>query len=579
MRSCDRAALLLGLTLVFGACRSDDDHIAELLEAGFADPLPAQDWHQGPPVNVQDTGPGRFVPALLEAFDAERAMETVAFADRFYRAPANDGYLAVLDHIEQRLRDAGFGDGDGRLELREVLGTMEAPAWTPKSASIELLMEDGGRLELHAFNESGDTDRTVLPLGAPACDVTGRVRTSLDKLEPGDILVTDAELGQVFGRAKKRGAAAVLSSFIETFNEDPTGAERHLDAIKYVRLPKPSLVPVAQISPRSYEAVQAALISESGEVRMRFRAEVDLEQRQMRTVVAAIRGAVRPDECVVSAAHIQEPGAGDNASGVGGLLEGAVSLAGALKGGAIEWPDRTLVFVWGDEYAQTETWFADTKRTAIAGISSDMVGNSPAMTGSRALLERSPDPGALVPLPPDEHTPWGAGEVRRSMLLPNGLSVIARCAMIDVGLAVGGWSSADHPWEGGSDHDVFIFRKIPAILFWHFTDFTYHTSLDRLEMVDAEELERTEVAALATMLAVADPQPGDLDRYVRSIELERLVRIDAAEEAGDDDLIDDWNEWSRGSVGWVRAECLRIPLEEAIPPKLPAEETSEPEAQ
>ena len=158
------------------------------------------------------------------------------------------------------------------------------------------------------------------------------------------------------------------------------------------------------------------------------------------------------------------------------------------------------------------------------------------------------------------------------MLHANGLAVIARCAMVDVGIAAGGWECADHPWEGGSDHDVFIFRAIPAVLLWHFTDFSYHTSLDRMDMVDGDELERTEVVVLATMLAVADPRPIDLDRYVRSIEMERRVRVEAAEAAGKPTVATAWDDWCRGAVGWVRAECLDIPLDEATPPVVPAPE-------
>ena len=174
-----------------------------------------------------------------------------------------------------------------------------------------------------------------------------------------------------------------------------------------------------------------------------------------------------------------------------------------------------------------------------------------------ALLERMPDPGAVHPIPPDVHTPWGAGTVDPESLLPNGLAVIARCAMVDVGLLEGGsWQTADHPWEGGSDHDVFIQRGIPAALFWHFTDFTYHTSIDRLDMVDGEELRRTTVALLGTAMALASPQPADLDRYVRSLKLEEDVRVAAALEAGEEELAESWTDWCLGARMWLRAECL-----------------------
>ena len=550
------------LTLV--ACQSRGVDVEEVLESGFFPEETDQSWHQGPPVHLAPTGPARYVEPLLAAFDADKAMETTAYLDQWYRAPVNDGYLASLEHVRARLEAAGYGGEDERFELREIVTEMDGPSWTPLSASLVLHEEGAEPVELHGFTESTDSDRTILPLGTPPCDLTGPVCLELDRLQEGDVFVTDVDLRQIYSRAYRRGAAAVVSSYLQPFNVDPTGADRHLDAVRYLGLPVPSEIPVAQISPRSYAAIAAAVARDPG-ARLAYRADIKLEHRPMRTLVAAVRGADRDHEAVASAAHIQEPGAGDNASGVGGLTEGAVSLAKALRAGLIDWPDRTLVFIFGDEFEQTEVWVEDTERIPVAGVSSDMVGNSPAKTGARALLERMPDPGARHVLPPDEHTPWGAGEVTHDMIVPSGLAVIARCAMIDVGLATGPWQSADHPWEGGSDHDVFIDRGIPAVLLWHFTDFSYHTSLDRMDMVDALELERTEVVILATMLAVASPLAQDLDRYVRSVELERAVRTQAA--AGKPHIVESWEGWCRGVVGWLRAECLRIPLDEAIPPR------------
>lgn len=569
---------VFALSTFVGACKSDEQRLLDVLNHQ-ASPLPvSQAWHQGPAVAVELTGPARYVPALVNSFDADRAMETVAFVDRFYRAPANDGYEAVIEHLQDRLRAGGWDDSDSRFELREIGSEMDTPSWTPRSGSVELILNDKNSMlalhsmQLHSFDSSEDADRTMLPIGAPSCDVTGLVCLNLADLKPGQILVTEASLGQVARRAEKRGAAAVLSASLASFNIDPTGADRHLDAIRFVSRAGPAGFPVAMISPRSLAAITRAVESSNGASEIRLRAKVDLVKRPLRTLVAAIRGSQTPDECVTSAAHIQEPGANDNASGVGALLEGAVSLAAALKAGEIDWPKRTLVFVWGDEYGQTETWIADTKRTAVAGISSDMVGNSFELTGARALLERGPDPGALVTLAPDEHTPWGAGEVTLEQLKPNGLAVIVRCAMVDVGIEAGGWNSADHPWEGGSDHDVFIGRGIPAVLLWHFTDFAYHTSLDRMDMVDAEELKRTEIVVLASMLALADPRAVDLERYSRSLEMERRVRVEAAQAAGDEDLAEIWDWWCQGARTWLRAECLGISMEMAAPPQLPSNE-------
>ncbi len=512
---------------------------------------PASIRHRGPAVHFDESGPARFVSPLLAAFDTRRAMETVTFIDGFYRAPANEGYDRVVDKLVERLRAAGFGS-DPRLELRIESTAMAVPAWTPRSGS--LVLTAGGRTEtLHAFAKSGDSDRVMLPINAPSCSVKGRVALDLDELEEGEILVTAAALEQVSRRARQRRAAAVVSASLETFNTDPSGQSRHLEAIRFTKVEAGLNVPVAQISRRSLERIRAA-VAEGGEVSLSLDALVSFEERPLRTVIAEIVGATRPDEAVAMASHVQEPGACDNASGVAGLLECAEILARMMRGGELAWPSRTVAFLWGDEFLQTRVWLDTTKRRPVAGFSSDMTGESRTRTGAIALVERMPDPGALVTIPPDEHTPWGAGEVSEDELNPNGLAVVARCAMNDVARFSGGWESADHPWEGGSDHDEFIERGIPAVLFWHFTDFAYHTSLDRLDMVDAEELRRTQVALISTALAVADPHAADLERYHASIAMEEEERELAAESAGRSDIARLWREWSKGAHEWVDRE-------------------------
>jgi hypothetical protein len=325
------------------------------------------------------------------------------------------------------------------------------------------------------------------------------------------------------------------------------------DDVDFGRAVRGTAMPTAQISCRSLTRIRDAMAG-GADVRLAFRADVDFEVRPLRTLVAAVVGDERPNEAVAIVSHVQEPGACDNASGAAGLGESAVVLARLVLEGRIDWPARTVVFVWGDEFVQSRAWLGSTERHPVAGFSSDMTGESYEKTGAIALLERNPDPGALLPLAPDEHTPWGAGKVTDADLNPNALAVIARCAMADVAREAGGWVTADHPWEGGSDHDEFIQVGIPAVLFWHFTDFAYHTSLDRIEMIDPAEMRRTQVALLASAYAVADPRAEDNERYLESIELEREERVAAAVAAGRNDVAVSWREWALGSARWIERE-------------------------
>ena len=556
-------ALVAALCYSSPACTGVGPELRSLVEQTSASD--GQNKHLGPPVEVSQTGTARFAKTLYDGFRPARALELVTFIDRFYRAPANPGFDEVLGRVDKSLREVGFDGQDQRLQVSYIKVADVEDAWTPVSGKLVLKVDGEEPRVLHSFSKSEDVDRVMLPINAPSCHLEAEVALRLDDIKKGMLLVTNVDVSQVKSRALNRGAVGVISASLFPFNEDKTGAKRHLNAIQYRKLDSGDM-PTAQISPHSLEAIEAAVEraqKRGAKVKLQFEAEVLTEKRPLRTLMAVIQGAKRPGEAVAMVSHVQEPGACDNATGVAGLAESVRALVEALHQNKLPWPDRSLVFLWGDEFRQSECWLNTTTMKPIVGISSDMTGQSKE-TGATAYLERNYDPGAIKPLGPDFHTPWGQGQVSPNEIQPNGLAVIARCALADVSLLEGGaWPTAEHPFEGGSDHDKFLQRGIPAVLFWHFTDFAYHTSLDRMQFVDAEEIRRTAVALLSTGLAVSSPEPGDLDRYIKSLERERLLRIQACEDVEDIDLAEMWDTWSVGTREWLRNLCLGI--DEKIP--------------
>jgi hypothetical protein len=578
MRSNSRLAVL-ALGLVAGCGTPSDNKLREMSAKADAAGTPISiAGHQGPGVATGGTGPARFARFVLPVFRGARAMETVVFADRYYREPGNEGYEAVIDHVEAELRQAGYGARDPlRLEVLET--PMKSPAWTPRRARLELRVEGDEPRVLHEFSKPEDRDRTMLPANAPSANVEGPLVYVLDAVQQGSVLATDAPLSrQLLRSAEEKGAVAVLSSALEPYNVDPTDAKRHLDAIAYVHVPAGTKLPVAMISPRTYADLKQIPTRKSP--RIAFTAEVETAERPMRTVVATVEGVEMPGDAVVIPAHVQEPGACDNASGVATVLEEARNLSELLEKGDLELPRRSIAFVFGQEIEQSRMWIEKSGRTAIAAVAADMTGESAKETGALALLERMPDPGAVDPLPPDEHTSWGSSPVSADSLAPDGISLVARCAMIDVGGLSKGWTTREHPYEGGSDHSVFLARGIPAVLFWHFPDFCYHTSLDRAANVDKDEMRRTGAAILSTALALADAKPFDMDRYLESLRLEQGFRLAACEKAGKKETAELWKSWCKAARLKLADLCLGPPKPSPKPPperprqKLPDKETT-----
>jgi hypothetical protein len=538
------------------ACGTPSDQKLRAMSAKLenAPPPVAIAGHQGPPVAIAGTGPARFARFVLPVFRASRAMETVVLADRYYREPGNEGYETVLDHVRTELSEAGYGAREGlRLEVFET--PMRSPAWTPRRARLELLVDGDDPRVLHQLANPEDRDRTMLPANAPSASVEGPLVLEIGKVGQGSVLATESPLSsQLLARAAGLGAAAVLSSALAPYNVDPTGSNRHLDAIAYASVPPGTTMPVAMISPRTFSILKESAAGKGA--RVRLSAEVETRERKLRTLVATVEGEKLPDATVVVPAHVQEPGACDNASGVATVLEIARNVSELLEKGDLEHPLRSIAFVFGQEIEQSKVWLAESGRTAIAAVAADMTGESAKETGALALLERMPDPGAVDPLPPDEHTAWGSSPVSADRLAPDGISLIARCALVDVGSLSRSWTTKEHPYEGGSDHAVFLARGIPAVLFWHFPDFAYHTSLDRAGHVDKDEMRRTGGAILSTALAIADARPFDMERYLESLRLEQAFRISACDTAGKKETAELWRTWCKSARIRLAELCL-----------------------
>jgi len=212
----------------------------------------------------------------------------------------------------------------------------------------------------------------------------------------------------------------------------------------------------------------------------------------VKTLQAEIPGISAPDERVVIAAHLDhyKPGANDNASGAATLLEILRSLASSIQKGEIPLPSRTLTFLWVDEYRGTSAWMkrnSENLDKVLAAFVLDMVGGDPAKTGGQFRVERMPDPGTVWLRAPDRHSGWGSGSWDKSKLFGSFLNDYY-LAIVESRAKSTGWKTTENVWEGGSDHDPFLWKGIPAVLSWHFPDYAYHTSMDGVENISLREI-------------------------------------------------------------------------------------------
>jgi hypothetical protein len=381
----------------------------------------------------------------------------------------------------------------------------------------------------------------------------------LDALDlKGRVVLVDGNLSRTFRSAVERGAIGVMAYSLPDYLQPQKN--RHSIQFRSIGYDPEARAWGIALSTDARDRLHEAL----AHGRVRVHVEIDAgwtENPVERTVVADIKGLRHPDERIVFSAHVQEPGANDNASGVGAQVEMARVAAQMFRDGSFA-PERSMTFLWGDEIRSTGRYVEQDSVRAkgiLWGISLDMVGEDTEKTGGTFLIEKMPDPSAIWTRGEDKHTEWGGRPLTKEDMTPHYLNDVVLNRAREQAAAVG-WTVKTNPYEGGSDHVPFLRAGIASVLLWHFTDHFYHTDRDRIEMVSADELENSGVTALSTgiMLVTADGQTArQLVSEVQAAALERLNEERALSQSAlssgsspetERDILQTWADWYDGAL-------------------------------
>jgi hypothetical protein len=465
-------------------------------------------------------------------FSGDRALAVTAFVEKFWRVPGNAGFDASIRRVAALLDSAGFvpqerATAADRLTYRVESRPMSHPTWEPVDASLSIVGRPGGPLLRWATNRNmlsinsfstpaGGVDVEVVDVGA------GRPEDFAGKDVRGKAVFGAAGAGTLARLAIPAGAAGVLSYSMPAY----TQPETHPISIQFSTIP---LDPNGRawgisLSHAAYTAMRETL--SAGPVRVHVAVDARSWRAPELTLVADVRGAAKPDERFVYSAHVQEPGANDNASGVGTLAEMARVTAGLVRSGEVN-PGRSLTFIWGDEITAPRRYLAEDAARATGvrwGLSLDMVGEDTRKTGGTFLIEKMPDPSAIWTRGDDHHSEWGGEALEEKDLRPHYFNDFVLGRALDQG-AMTGWTVRTNPFEGGSDHTPFLDAGKPGLLFWHFTDVYYHTDADRLEMVSPAEMTNSGVSALVAGLTLTSADGATARFVVGEIERAAVARL------------------------------------------------------
>lgn len=225
---------------------------------------------------------------------------------------------------------------------------------------------------------------------------------------------------------------------------------------------------------------------------------IGLEPYFMDVVVARLRGSEKPEEEIVLSAHLDHPkeSANDNASGSAAVLDIARTLKELTDSGRMPKLKRSVRFVWVPEWngtmpyidAHPELVGPELGGKFLGNLNMDMVGENEELLHSKLIMTRTPNsiPSILIDV----------------------LENMAQMAdALNIRTPRGSLSEFNYrivPYSGGSDHMMFIDRKIPGVMMVHGPDYTHHTSDDTPDKVDPVELARSEMIAAGTVVFLSN---------------------------------------------------------------------------
>ena len=529
------------------------------------------------------------IDQVWDGFDRDAAIGQVRFMDDYWRLAGNEGFDKSIDRIKARLVAAGFKELSERPKTPiSVPSLWIEPAPTPslgwdQQIATLAIVRDGQPEQVVLSREK---ERLALAINSfstapggvtvPLIDVGGGGSPNdyANKDVKGAVVIGTAGTGQLFTQAVvNRGALGVVSTAKVPAYLDPSPDLLQWGSIAYDETHKAFGF---RATPRAAQTLKTA--TTAGAVRVRVEIATTFARKPERTLSAEIPGAVVPSERIVIAAHVQEPGANDNASGAATNMELTRALVTGVLSKKIPAPSRTLTFLWVNEISGSRRWLSehpDDKAGVRYMFSMDMTGEDVTKTGGFFLIERWPDPGAVFQRPWDPHTEWGASRVdvntlKGDLINDFHLAMCERVAAKSLASAKRPWDVRSNPYEGGSDHTQFGSAGVPSVLDWHFTDRFYHTNRDTAEKTSPDEMRNvgTAVAASAWLMASADANIGSAVRDLITKAGAARVAVEAREGAIDRPgvtasanapIVAAWRKWYDEAIASVARMIVQKP--------------------
>ena len=447
---------------------------------------------------------------ISKEFSGKNAKEVIGGIANFHRIQSSPGFREAASFCQKQLESYDI----------PLVKTLSYPAtgsnsywgcpvpkeWAIKSATLELIEPNGTKRNLCRFFENPcsviQRSKATPPEGISGEVIilpNGMNDEELEKLDlKGKFILTDdPDLKRLrLIAVNKLGAAGIIYDLVSELKPFRTRANfptarRYTsfwygtkgdegDALGFVLSAEQGddLRKIIKANEKENEKLKKEGKA-TKQVKVHAKIESSFYDGEMEVVEFFIPGKEKGQE-VIAVAHLchPKPGAIDNASGCGTLIEVARALNDLITSGELKQPKRGIRFLLMAEFTGTYCYLASNEKKIpefIAGINLDMVGADQTIGGGRTLvMERT-----------HSALPSYVNDVLSAMLTEASKEVTNF-------QGTGGYATFkfanDQPLSGGSDHVVLGHPDVgigtPMFIQW--PDRYYHTGEDTIEKVSFE---------------------------------------------------------------------------------------------
>ena len=344
--------------------------------------------------------PDDIVKAVRHNISGISAKDFATAISSYHRIQASPGFSEAIEYLRTTI--ASISDAKVRLfeypaDGKIAVGSWKNPlGWEAKEGKLDLLepeeetLADYGAepISLIAHSTSADieTDVVYVGKGLTSSDYEG-------KDVKGKLVLTESLARIVHDVAVLKYGAAGLLTFVPPKGIDELAELRRYDAIWPNAEDKDRTA--FGFSLKQGDGVKMKQwLEENKVVTVKAKVDATLGVGKIKVLSALLPGEDQNKE-IWLAAHIchPKPGANDNASGSGALLEILRVLSSLIKAEKIPKPAFSIRFLWIPEWSGTIQFIhneQDILKRCMAMINLDMVGANPAKSGSVLQLYRTP---------------------------------------------------------------------------------------------------------------------------------------------------------------------------------------------